>query len=88
MTCSEKTWWTDFCLYLHIVFERFIFAFPFKGGWAGGAGDQDQDSLLVKRRNDNHSPGCTGIKGAGIEGAVGGGRVGVEGAGVKGAGII
>ena len=32
--------------------------------WMGGGGgeystgqDEDQDSLLVKRRNDNHSPG-------------------------------
>ena len=24
--------------------------------WRVGAKDQDQDSLLVKRRNDNHSP--------------------------------
>ena len=26
-------------------------------GWKGIVQDQDQDSLLVKRRNDNHSPG-------------------------------
>ena len=57
----------------YLDYQRLEFTFRFSHLFWGVRGrDQDQDSLLVKRRNDNHSPGGQ-RKGIG-RGEKGGGR--------------
>ena len=45
---------------IHQLAPNGIFPMLFQSNFEGKAfARQDQDSLLVKRRNDNHSPGTT-----------------------------
>ena len=54
---QKKRWEDNIKEWTGMGFGDSLRAAEDREGWKGIVQDQDQDSLLVKRQNDNHSPG-------------------------------